>query len=126
MNPHRRDVLKYTLAAVAGASLPLAFAQPAPGGIDPRDRVFITTEDSNTLVVIDPRTNTVESTIILTSFDEDPRPPFRYVTAGIAPPHAAMIPKPLYHGAASTPMVRCPRPTAGCWPPAGAARATST
>ena len=98
MNPDRRHVLKYTLAAAAGASLPLAFAQPAPGGIDARDRVFITNEDSNTLVVIDPRTNTVESTINLTSFDEDPRPPFRYVTAGVAPTHAAMIHKPLYHG----------------------------
>lgn len=65
---------------------------------DPRDRVFITNEDSNTLVVIDPRSNTVETTINLTSFDEDPRPPFRYVTAGVAPTHAAMIHKPLYHG----------------------------
>ncbi len=60
--------------------------------------MFITNEDSNTLVVIDPRTNLVESTINLTSFDEDPRPPFRYITAGIAPTHAAMIHKPLYHG----------------------------
>ena len=62
------------------------------------DRVFITNEDSNTLTVIDPRTNTVESTINLTSFDEDARPPFRFVTAGVAPTHAAMIHKPLYHG----------------------------
>jgi YVTN family beta-propeller protein len=63
-----------------------------------RDRVFITNEDSNTLVVIDPSTQSVETTINLTSFDEDPRPPFRYVTAGVAPTHAAMIHKPLYHG----------------------------
>jgi len=35
---------------------------------------------------------------VLTSFDEDPRPPFRYVTGGVAPTHAAMIHKPLYHG----------------------------
>ena len=105
MNADRRDLLKITLAAAASA-LPNAFAQspsspsnPAsPSGIDPRDRVFITNEDSNTLVVIDPRSNTVETTINLTSFDEDPRPPFRYVTAGIAPTHAAMIHKPLYHG----------------------------
>ena len=108
MNTDRRDLLKITLAAAAAAAsaLPNAFAQspsspssPAsPGGIDPRDRVFITNEDSNTLVVIDPRSNTVETTINLTSFDEDPRPPFRYVTAGIAPTHAAMVHKPLYHG----------------------------
>lgn len=98
--------MKYTLAAAAAGALPAAQGQAAiaaaapaaTGGIDPRDRVFITNEDSNTVVVIDPRTNTVESTINLTSFDEDPRPPFRYLTAGVAPTHAAMIHKPLYHG----------------------------
>jgi DNA-binding beta-propeller fold protein YncE len=37
-------------------------------------------------------------TINLTSFDEDPRPPFRLVTGGLMPTHAAMIHKPLYHG----------------------------
>ena len=106
MNTDRRDVLKYALAAVAATALPRAMAQnPAAAsgaaggtGIEALDRVFITNEDSNTLVVIDPRSNTVESTINLTSFDEDPRPPFRYVTAGVAPTHAAMIHKPLYHG----------------------------
>ena len=103
MSTQRRDILKYSLAAAAATALPSAQAQaqapaPAATAIDPRDRVFITNEDSNTLVVIDPRTNTVESTINLTSFDEDPRPPFRYVTAGVAPTHAAMIHKPLYHG----------------------------
>ena len=98
MTTDRRDFLKFTLAAAASSVLPTAFAQTAHSGTDPRDRVFITNEDSNTLVVIDPRSNTVESTINLTSFDEDPRPPFRYVTAGVAPTHAAMIHKPLYHG----------------------------
>lgn len=100
MNTDRREILKYTLAATTVTAWPGAMAQnsPAAGGIDPRDRVFITNEDSNTLVVIDPRSNKVETTINLTSFDEDPRPPFRYVTAGVAPTHAAMIHKPLYHG----------------------------
>lgn len=104
MTSQRRDVLKLTLAAAAATALPRSQAQPGPAngvsatGIDPRDRVFITNEDSNTVVVINPATNTVESTINLTSFDEDPRPPFRYVTAGVAPTHAAMIHKPLYHG----------------------------
>ena len=101
MTLDRRDLLKLTAATAAAATLPSAFAQTAAtgaSGIDPRDRVFITNEDSNTLVVIDPRTNTVETTINLTSFDEDPRPPFRYITAGVAPTHAAMIHKPLYHG----------------------------
>jgi DNA-binding beta-propeller fold protein YncE len=51
--------------------------------------------------VIDPRTDTVETTVNLTSFDEDPRPPFRFVTGGIAPTHVAMVQKPLYHGAIS-------------------------
>lgn len=98
MNTNRRELVKYTLTAAAAVTLPFAFAQSTGSNIDARDRVFITNEDSNTLVVIDPRTNTVESTINLTSFDEDPRPPFRYITAGIAPTHAAMIHKPLYHG----------------------------
>lgn len=96
MKHSRRDILKIA-ASAAGAGLAPAFAQGIERA-DARDRVFITNEDSNTMVVIDPRTNTVESTINLTSFDEDPRPPFRYVTAGIAPTHAAMIHKPLYHG----------------------------
>ena len=110
MTSQRRDLLKFTLAAAAASALPRAEAQvhatpagtPASAhpsaGIDPRDRVFITNEDSNTVSVINPVTNTVESTVNLTSFDEDPRPPFRYVTAGVAPTHAAMIHKPLYHG----------------------------
>lgn len=101
MSKDRREFLKNSLAMVAGAALTAEGAQgnPGPDGrIDARDRVFITNEDSNTLVVIDPGRNVVETTINLTSFDEDPRPPFRYVTAGVAPTHAAMIHKPLYHG----------------------------
>jgi YVTN family beta-propeller protein len=99
----RRDFLRIagTLPLAAGPAL--AQAQPAAPaarvpGIEEADRVFITNEDSNTIVVINPATNTVDRTINLTSFDEDPRPPFRYVTAGVAPSHAAMIHKPLYHG----------------------------
>lgn len=116
MSMQRRDVLRYALTVAIGTSLPasarvgsssgdrrdraprVAKEQEMPAGVDPRDRVFITNEDSNTLAVIDPRTNTVESTIDLTGFDEDPRPPFRYVTNGVAPTHAAMVHKPLYHG----------------------------
>ncbi|WP_417285212.1 beta-propeller fold lactonase family protein [Comamonas sp.] len=103
MHANRREILKYTAAAATAAAatvatLPASFAQNTAAEIDARDRVFITNEDSNTVVVIDPRSNTVETTINLTSFDEDARPPFRYVTAGVAPTHAAMIHKPLYHG----------------------------
>jgi YVTN family beta-propeller protein len=99
----RRDFLKVAGALPLAAGPVLAQAQaPSPParvpGIDPADRVFITNEDSNTVAVINPATNSVEATINLTSFDEDPRPPFRYVTAGVAPSHAAMIHKPLYHG----------------------------
>src|SRR5919202_3563858 len=64
-----------------------------------QDRVFICNEDSNTLAVIDPGSNTVAHTVNLTSFDEDPRPPFRLVTGGVIPTHLAMVRKPLYHGA---------------------------
>ncbi len=42
--------------------------------------------------------NTVETTINLTSFDEDPKPPFRLAIGGLMPTCAAMIHKPLYHG----------------------------
>lgn len=86
--------LGLTVSAVSG---PLAWAQE-PETVNPADRVFIANEDSNTISVIDPNTNIVETTINLTSFDEDPRPPFRFVTGGIAPTHAAMTNKPLYHG----------------------------
>lgn len=95
----RRDFLKVMGAAVIASQLPdsVAGAEDAPD-IDKRDRVFIANEDSNTISVINPVSNTVETTINLTSFDEDPRPPFRFMTAGVIPTHAAMIHKPLYHG----------------------------
>jgi YVTN family beta-propeller protein len=99
MNETRRDFLKLAAAATAASALgqERAFAQSI-ASIEPSDRVYITNEDSNTITVIDPRSNTVETTINLTSFDEDARPPFRLVTAGVMPTHAAMIHKPLYHG----------------------------
>ncbi|HEX2113942.1 MAG TPA: YncE family protein [Alphaproteobacteria bacterium] len=92
----------FVQSAAASAASPALSAFPSLAqttGIAPEDRVFICNEDSNTLAVIDPRTNTIETTVNLTSFDEDPRPPFRLVTGGVVPPHAAMIHKPLYHGA---------------------------
>ncbi len=90
-----------TLAAAAGfaaAWSPGRALAQAGSSVESGDRVYITNEDSNTITVIDPRSNTVEATINLTSFDEDARPPFRLVTAGVTPTHAAMIHKPLYHG----------------------------
>jgi YVTN family beta-propeller protein len=100
----RRDFLK-VLGATAVAvqfSGPFDNAQAADSpDIASVDRVFITNEDSNTISIINPASNTVETTINLTSFDEDPRPPFRFVTAGVMPAHAAMIHKPLYHGCIS-------------------------
>src|SRR3954454_6572166 len=102
MNVSRRALLKATVASTVALALgpSVRAAQPAVAqGIEPTDRVFVCNEDSNTMSVIDPRSNTVATTINLTSFDEDPRPPFRFVTGGTTPPHAAMIGKPLYHGA---------------------------
>lgn len=101
MDLNRRDFLQLAAASAAGALVSArdAGAQSGrPPSIELYDRVFITNEDSNTLSVIDPRSNRVDTTINLTSFDEDPRPPFRFVTGGVMPPHAAMIHKPLYHG----------------------------
>jgi len=98
----RRSLLKLSAAGVVGMT---TGARPAAGqpttspSVEANDRVFICNEDSNTLSVIDPRTNTIDTTVNLTSFDEDPRPPFRFVTGGVMPTHAAMIGKPLYHGA---------------------------
>jgi YVTN family beta-propeller protein len=96
----RRTFIKAGLAVAAAVAIPAAGPARAQrvASVQAGDRVFITNEDSNTIVVVDPNTNTVETTINLTSFDEDPRPPFRLVTGGVAAPHAAMIHKPLYHG----------------------------
>ena len=99
-NWSRREFVSNISAAAFLTTLPFdrAFAQ-VTGGVNSRDRVIICNEDSNTLSVIDPNTNTLASTINLTSFDEDPRPPFRLVTGGVTPNHLAMVTKPLYHGA---------------------------
>src|SRR4051794_21200877 len=96
----RRTLLKATAVGAVALSLgPSARAAQRGAAIEADDRVFICNEDSNTISVIDPRSNTVDTTINLTSFDEDPRPPFRFVTGGVVPTHATMISKPLYHGA---------------------------
>jgi DNA-binding beta-propeller fold protein YncE len=101
----RRDVLRLAalgaLGSAAGVRPALGSAPASAAGDTGTDRVFLCNEDSNTLAVINPYSNTVENTVNLTSFDEDPRPPFRFVTGGVVPTHAAMIHKPLYHGAIS-------------------------
>jgi len=97
----RRAFLRATTLA-ATAALPSGEGRgqqtAAPGETTAADRVLVVNEASNTVAVIDPRRNAVESTINLTSFDEDPRPAYRYVTAGVPPTAAEMIDKPLYHG----------------------------
>ncbi len=57
-----------------------------------KDKVFTANEDSNTVTVIDPETNTVETTIDLTGFD--PRIPFDPTK-----PLSSMHHRPLYNGA---------------------------
>lgn len=100
--PSRRDVLGGAVGAAAVTTLyGQAQAQTAATGPVAGDRVFLTNEDSNTLSVIDPVKDELMSTINLTSFDEDGRPPFRFVTGGVVPTHGDMIQKPLYHGAIS-------------------------
>lgn len=96
----RRTLLATTATAATLAAAPRVFAQGAVGlAASGSDRVYICNEDSNTLSVIDPATNSVAGTVNITSFDEDPRPPFRLVTGGVTPTHIAMVRKPLYHGA---------------------------
>jgi len=101
MDISRRTILKASAlgAFAVAARVRFVSAQTAGGSaIEPNDRVFIANEDSNTISVIDPRTNTVDTTINMTSFDEDPRPPFRYVTGGRCRP-CCHDPQALYHGA---------------------------
>jgi len=98
-NESRRDFLKFLGIMTIASQVPVnLMANTDIPDITPSDRIFIANEDSNTISVIDPNINQVETTINLTSFDEDPRPPFRLVTAGAIPAHAVMIHKPLYHG----------------------------
>lgn len=102
MHLARRTLLKATAATAVTLSLgqsPRAARPASAQEVEGDDRVFICNEDSNTMTVIDPRSNTVDTTINFTSFDEDPRPPFRFVTGGVVPAPVAMIGKPLYHGA---------------------------
>lgn len=97
MEMTRRSLLAAGAAVGAWSSVSQTWAQPSQIGA--QDRVFICNEDSNTLATIDPEKNAIAETINLTSFDEDPRPPFRYITGGVMPTHVAMVRKPLYHGA---------------------------
>src|SRR5262249_33603350 len=97
MSHTRRELIAGAAATFTLLSVAPSRAQSASQS--DHDRVFICNEDSNTLAVIDPNSNAVANTVNLTSFDEDPRPPFRLVTAGLQPSHAAMVTKPLYHGA---------------------------
>jgi YVTN family beta-propeller protein len=97
----RRDALLAGSAGLVTAALGIKAEARISSGPDiaAGDRILICNEDSSTLSVIDPATNKVSETINLTSFDADPRPPFRFVTGGVTPTHAAMVTKPLYHGA---------------------------
>lgn len=97
------DIPRRAALAAAGAlAATPAFAQAPPAPAQAQgDGVWICCEDSNTLVVVDPASLAIETTVNLTSFDEDARPPFRFVTGGVIPTHGAMIQKPLYHGGIS-------------------------
>ena len=89
----RRAFLQNSAAVVvASGTARSAFAQVAGPVPQAEDRVFICNEDSNTLSVIDPRSNTIETAVNLTSFDEDARPPFRFVTGGTTGKSAGLAP----------------------------------
>jgi YVTN family beta-propeller protein len=68
----RRQFITHMGVAAVGAALPFerAMAQTR-SGVNSSDRIILCNEDSNTLSVIDPNTNSVATTINLTSFDED-------------------------------------------------------
>lgn len=102
MQISRREWLELVVAGGLTVAAPARAQSPAPpAAVEPDDRVFVANEESNTVAVIDPRSNTVETTINLTSFDEDPRPALRLGAGGVAAGHAALTGKPLYHGAIS-------------------------
>ena len=68
MDISRRDLLQLTavggLSALARAPSSAVAQTPSPvsaAAIEPNDRVFVTNEDSNTIAVIDPRSNTVDT-----------------------------------------------------------------
>lgn len=97
---NRRDMLVGTASAIGMMTLTTTrTAAQGPSGPRPGDRVMVCNESSQTFSVIDPVTDTVVHTVNLTSYDEDKRPPFRFVTGGVMPTHEAMLEKPLYHGA---------------------------
>src|SRR5262245_55333945 len=97
MQSTRRQFITQMGVAAVAAAFPLKGALAQTGSaVNSNDRVILCNEDSNTLSVINPNNNSVAGTINLTSFDEDPRPPFRFVTGGITPTHAGMVTKPLY------------------------------
>jgi YVTN family beta-propeller protein len=67
MERTRREFITGVSAAALATALPLARVLAQPGsGAQTRDRVILCNEDSNTLSVIDPNTNTVATTINLT------------------------------------------------------------
>lgn len=101
INVDRRTFLAAVAATAASSAVGTSPATAQALGPQPGDRVFLSNEDSNTLTVIDPVKDEVIGSINLTSFDEDSRPPFRFVTGNVTPTHADMIQKPLYHGAIS-------------------------
>lgn len=98
-------ITRRTVIAGTGAAIGLIAASSkftlAAGSVGPQagDYVLVCNEDSQTVSIIDPVADEITKTINLTSFDEDPRPPFRFVTGGTIPTHEAMTVKPLYHGA---------------------------
>ena len=63
MDETRRDFLKLAAAAMAGTLVQERALAQGAASIESGDRVYITNEDSNTIAVIDPRSNTVDTTI---------------------------------------------------------------
>jgi DNA-binding beta-propeller fold protein YncE len=61
MSVTRRTFLETSAALAATSGAAPAFAQAAAPAAHEEDRVLICNEDSNTLSVIDPRTNAVET-----------------------------------------------------------------
>ncbi|MBN9454344.1 MAG: YncE family protein [Bosea sp.] len=101
IKPSRRAVIQGAAAVALSPAVARAQSKSTESGPRAGDRVFLTNEDSNTLSVIDPVTDELLPTVNLTSFDEDSRPPFRFVTGNVTPTHGEMVQKPLYHGAIS-------------------------
>lgn len=78
------------------ALLPLHYAAASTAHVPDALHLILVRKINKSVTLIDPGSNTVETTLNLTSFYEDTRPPFLLVTGGLMPAFVSMIHKLLF------------------------------